>query len=457
VPPDCWSIPEVADDAASADAWLEAVLARNAGCSYLRRYGSPRTLAEFREQLPVVRYEDLLPSIERIATGERDVLFAGGPVAFERTGGSAGGSKLIPYSAEGLADFRRNLLPWLAHTVRRHRISGSAYFAISPVARAPERINGIPVGLVDSAYLGDDVGRILAVKTAVPFAVAAIADIEAWRRTTLEHLRAARDLELISVWSPTFLLRLLEGIGDTRRLWPKLKVVSCWTAGPSARYAQALAALLPQARIEAKGLLSTEAVVTVPDAECRPVLAKHGYVEFIDGEGVVTADEIAIGSEYEVVVTTASGLYRYATGDRVRCAGRGEDHRPILEFVGRDTLCSDLVGEKLTDTFVGDCLKALDCPALLVPDTGKTGYVLVCEHEVDGGVLDHLERQLARNPQYAYARRLGQLAPLRALVHLRPFDVVEETIRQRGVRLGDIKPTSLRREDFWLQLFETEQ
>ena len=109
------------DETASAPVWLERLLARNAPCDYLRRHGQPRTLAQFRERLPLVEYEALADDIARIAQGAADRLFAGRPVAFERTGGSSGGSKLIAYSAAGLADFQRAALPWLADLARRLR------------------------------------------------------------------------------------------------------------------------------------------------------------------------------------------------------------------------------------------------------------------------------------------------------------------------------------------------
>src|SRR5216684_2651794 len=167
--------------------WLEPMLARNAETAYLRRHGSPRTMSDFREQIPVVSYEELTPWLDRIRDGERDVLFAGNPVAFERTGGSTGAAKLIPYSAEGLCDFQRAVVPWLRALVETHGITGRAYFSISPATRAPENIGGIPVGLPDGAYLGVIGATVLADVTAVPFSVAAIAEVDRWRAETSFH------------------------------------------------------------------------------------------------------------------------------------------------------------------------------------------------------------------------------------------------------------------------------
>src|SRR6185369_438459 len=115
--------------------WIDDLYARNAHCAYLRHYGS---------RPPVVTYDELQPWIDRIVDGEPDVLFAGRPVAYERTSGSTGTSKLIPYSAEGLQDIRRAVEPWIKRLMSG--ITGSVYLALSPATRRPEVINGIPVG-----------------------------------------------------------------------------------------------------------------------------------------------------------------------------------------------------------------------------------------------------------------------------------------------------------------------
>ncbi|RIX47527.1 MAG: Auxin-responsive GH3-related protein [Rhodocyclales bacterium GT-UBC] len=449
-----WSLPALPASPADPAQWLAALLRRNAGCAYLRRFGSPTNEAEFRHRVPLVTYDDLQPEIDRLGQGEPDVLFAGRPLAFERTGGSSGGSKLIPYSAEGLLDFQHNLAPWLAHTVRRHALSGSAYFATSPVARQPESFGGYPIGLPDGAYLGAELGAVLQRHTAVPFSVASIEDIVRWREATQVHLQQASDLELISVWSPSFLLRLCAGIGDPQQLWPRLKVISCWASGPARQFLPELQAMFPHAAIEPKGLLSTEGVVTVPDATGRCRLAPGGYFEFRRDEAIFSASELIAGAEYDVIVTTASGLYRYASGDRVRCEMADACGFPVLEFIGRDALSCDLVGEKLTDAFVARCLGSLEGFSMLVPDMLRPGYVLISASARSEDWLQAFESRLGANPQYAYARRLGQLGPLRQLVRRDPFAVVERVMHGRGVRLGDIKPTALRADDFWLPIFE---
>jgi len=205
--------------------------------------------------------------------------------------------------------------------------------------------------------------------------------------------------------------------------------------------------------LQPKGLLSTEAVVTVPDEDARPALVSHGFYEFARGGVLHLEDELDRGKTYEVVVTTASGLYRYETGDCVRYDGQNARNRPILEFLGRESLHCDLVGEKLTESFVSDCLQTVSGYALLVPNVECPGYVLIGEQSLSKAEVELIEDQLTANPQYAYARRLGQLAPLKTLVHPYASTVIEQHLLARGTRLGDVKPVALRSEPFWLALF----
>lgn len=450
MPSSPWDRLAAASPKPTGESWLKALLARNAQTDYLIRYGSPRDAESFRSEVPIVSYIDLLPSLDGIRQGQGDVLFTGRPVAFERTGGSSGGPKLIPYSSEGLDDFRRALLPWLIESARIYGVRGHVYLSISPATRPPEMIGDMPVGLPDGAYLGASAAAILAELTAVPFNVATITDVALWRAETLKYLASASDLELISCWSPTFLLRLLDDLPDPISLWPRLKLVSCWASAASESFAAELAARLPHAGLQPKGLMSTECVVTVPDADGRAVLTSQGFFEFEHRGKMCLQHELESGPSYAVVATTASGLYRYKTGDLVRCRGYSKDERPILEFVGRGELASDLVGEKLTDPFVADCLRTVPGFRVLAPTRRGDGYVLATDDPA-GADVQQVERQLCRNPQYAHARRIGQLKAVRLIEVERLFDRYVDTQLKRGVRMGDIKPLALRSERTWLE------
>jgi len=482
------------------EAWLRSCMSRNSDCAYGQLHGFDKvtSAADFRDRVPISDYDQLSPSIERVASGERNVLFAGSPVAFEETGGSCGGRKLIPYTAESLDDFRRSLLPWLGRAVRTHGIaSGTAYWAISPATRAPAVTpGGIRIGLSDASYLGPKAGDALMAVSAVPASVAELTDVETWRLATLYWLVRARDLALVSIWSPTYFLMLLDSLRksasellpvltagaaiggvtvprdipaakrlerylagtDASVLWPDLRLVSCWSDGASRSWSARLSERLALPVFEPKGLLSTEAVVTVPDATGQPRLAADsGFFEFMDGQGAVhLPGELRTGHLYEVLITTSGGLYRYRTHDLVECGPPGEQG-PIINFVGRDDLHSDLVGEKLTEAFVARCLKAVPGCRLLVPEVDPTPrYVLL----VEGGERRELpdpssvEARLLENPQYAYARRFGQLAHVTVRGVSGLMNRYLSHAVAGGARLGDIKMAALRAELKWLPILE---
>ena len=478
--------------------WLGSCLARNAKCAYGQRYGFADidSVEAFRGRVPLVGFDDVADLVAEMAVGTPDVLFSGHAVAFERTSGSSGGSKLIPYSADSLADFRRAVLPWLSTAMDGYQLdSGCAYWAISPATRPEERTaGGIPIGLPDGAYLGEEALPAFAALSAVPPEIGAVPDVDAWRLLTLYWLLRQDDLALVSVWSPTFFISLLDALDthdgalyallsrggvvgtwvlepdadaagrlrayrrerDTRHLWPQLKLISCWGDASSAAYLEALGARLPQARFQPKGLLSTEGVVSGPGSSGVSVLAAGcGFFEFIaDGGRACFAHELAVGARYEVVMTTSGGLYRYRTGDLVCCLGH-EGELPRLKFLGRGSLSSDLVGEKLVDNFVADCLADIPGFRMLVPDVDKPGYVL----SLDAALGDapawagNAERALQANPYYAYARRMGQLAPLRGLQVRAPLERYVRRAVAQGARLGDVKPPNLRPETGWLHYF----
>ena len=48
-------------------------------------------------------------------------------------------------------------------------------------------------------------------------------------------------------------------------LWPRLRVVSCWDQGRARAEADTIRRWFPRARVQGKGLLATEGVVSVPD------------------------------------------------------------------------------------------------------------------------------------------------------------------------------------------------
>jgi len=117
----------------------------------------------------------------------------------------------------------------------------------------------------------------------------------------------------------------------------------------------------------------------------------------------------------------------------------------MLEFVGRQG-SSDLAGEKLSEAFVAQCLRPANGFTLLAAQI--RGYCLIVDashySKPEQAILrDTIENELVKNPQYLYARQIGQLDKLEVTAVRDPIQRYNAYYTERGLKQGDIKPQSL--------------
>ena len=192
-------------------------------------------------------------------------------------------------------------------------------------------------------------------------------------------------------------------------------------AAPAAQLRQ----LFPHAHLQGKGLLATEGITTLPFSGCLlPALTSH-YYEFADEHGQIRPlHQLQHGNRYRLILTTQGGLYRYDIQDWLLAQASPHANVPSLHFIGRSSLTSDLVGEKLTEAFVAQAIRQTlasvsGCLLLQGSTTPQPHYILW--HEPTFTPSDHalaeLNAALCANPQYHYAQQIGQLGKLTARLH----------------------------------------
>ena len=389
---------------------LFAVLKQNARSAYGRRYHFERvqTIRDYQEAVPVVTFDSLENEIEAIKQGRQGVLTEEPVIWMEKTTGSTGASKYIPYTASLKREFQAAVAPWMADLYRRRaRMKfGGSYWSITPLAEAREITEGgLPVGCADEReYFSALDRRLLDTLSLMPRELAQVMDMESGRYVTLRFLLETPHLSFVSVWNPSFLTLLIRFlwqnserlIADIRQgtltppaelpphlrralarrlsrrprracdletilhrhgklappaVWPYLRLISCWGSANARNFLPELQNLFPAVEIQPKGLLATEGAVSIPllgHEGGAPALTSH-FFEFIPASSSarpVLADELEKGEVYKVVITTGGGLYRYALGDLVQVVGRVAQ-TPLIEFIGKDGYVSDLCGEKL--------------------------------------------------------------------------------------------------------------
>ena len=416
-----------------------------------------RSPEDYAQRVPIQSYDTLAPSIARHAGGEANILTSSPVIQFEETGGSTAGAKLIPYTAPLLTAFQHGIHAWFADLIaqRPHAFSGCLYFIISPATRSRSHTaGGIPIGTGnDLNYLGSALAEHIAPQTLYHPRLAEQQSPESWQIRTAALLAQSPNLSLISAWSPTLLLniihtlhqqqdRILSQIPDaarrrtlaqalapavpnTQKIWARLDTISCWDSHTAAAPAAQLRQLFPHAHLQGKGLLATEGITTLPFSGCLlPALTSH-YYEFADEHNRIhRLHQLQHGNRYRLILTTQGGLYRYDTQDWLLVQASPHANVPSLHFIGRSSLTSDLVGEKLTEAFVAHAIpQALapfsGCLFLQGSTTPQPHYILWHEPTFtpSENALAALNTALCANPQYHYAQQIGQLGNLTARPH----------------------------------------
>ncbi|MEM8809934.1 MAG: GH3 auxin-responsive promoter family protein, partial [Cyanobacteria bacterium P01_G01_bin.38] len=440
-------------------------------CEYGRKFGI--NSYENWQRLPIVEYTDLEPWLSK--SHAKSSPLTPEPILFyEPTSGSSGPVKQIPYTRSLRRSFNHLFCVWAYDLITQgpNFSTGKLYFSISP------SFSDVTSGGTadDSDYLDPWLRWLLRPFLVMPpYSRTPAAFKENLARTLLQ----TEALEIISIWSPSFLTAQLDYIQTHQQrlqtdlqdrlsaarsqllcqdnipwpeLWPQLKLISCWDSVTAADGAAGLRSQFPHVLVQGKGLLATEAPMTLPllAAEgCVPLLDEI-FFEFEDSQGrCFGLHQLEVGQVYEIIISQTGGLTRYRMGDRVRVTHHFLE-TPCLQFMGRGQAVSDLVGEKLHIQFVSDLLDRLALSARfqsLVPVRQPNGYVLLLDRcdRADGSICEvdaiahQLEQGLCESFHYRLARQLGQLAPARVIVSETIAEQLSAAKSQSGQRWGDIK------------------
>lgn len=439
-----------AEPARAQGTYLLALLAANQDTEYGRKYGfaTIRTPEEFAARVPLVTYDDLRPYVERLMAGERGLLTAEAPIFYGLSTGTTGGIKQIPVTPAYRREFQRTVQIAFWHVYRRFpaAFTGRFLYSVSPRRRMLAG-DGLDIGSM-SGFNFTEQPPLVRKLYAWPAELFEVQDLEARAYLAL-YLALVGDISLITGVFPlpiVTMLRSLEPLAETlaadlehgrldgaqaltpaqraffqryasprpdlaRRvrqvpatpvearvalLFPKLRLVYCWTTSTAGLYLPELRRRLgPGVAVRDAIFAATEAWCNVPmgdDAPGGPAAVDCVYLEFIEEQAYAAGSRETVGvtaleqgKRYFVVTTNATGFYRYLLGDVVEVRGR-YGATPSLHFVRKAGAWSNLAGESLDETHVneavGGALAARGLEAswfALVGDGGLPGYTLHLE------------------------------------------------------------------------------
>ena len=319
---------------------LARLLKQAASTEWGRRYGfaSIRDYAEYARTVPICRYEDIRDDMVRIMNGARDVIWPGqiGNIALS-SGTTSDRSKFVPVSSQGL---RRSHLQGgfdvfatyvAAHPDARlalgYQMSLSGKFRTeykTPYARAGE------VSAIMAASIPSFVRNLL--RFIPPQRLALIDDYHE-KFDAIARYVAGRNLSTIiglPSWILTVLNKVVEltGKDNLSEVWPSLELFVHGGVG-FAPYKPVFDRLFPHGLHYRETYNASEGFFGVQtdgnDPAMMLMLDYDNFFEFIPLSVYGTPQEYAIPLwetepcvDYALVLTTASGLWRYDLSDVVR-------------------------------------------------------------------------------------------------------------------------------------------
>ncbi|KAF5948747.1 hypothetical protein HYC85_014704 [Camellia sinensis] len=396
---------------------LADILSRNAGVEYLQRHGlAGYTDREtFKKLMPVIKYEDIQADITRIANGDMSPILCSQPISeFLTSSGTSGGErKLMPTIEEELG--RRSLMYGLLMPVMNQFVPGldkgkGMYFLfIKSEAKTPGGLVARPVltSYYKSAHFKDRPYDPYTNYTSPNETILCPDSYQSMYSQMLcglcQHkevlrvgavfasgfIRAIRFLEkhwpLLcadirtgtlnpQITDPTVreaVMKILEPNtkfadfieaecgreswqGIITRLWPNTKYVDVIVTGTMSQY-------IPTLDYYSNGLPLVctmygssecyfETMVSPIQSPCPNPSMRREQQELVD------LVDVKLGQEYELVVTTYAGLYRYRVGDVLRVAGF-KNKAPQFNFICRKNVVLSIDSDKTDEVELQNAVK----------------------------------------------------------------------------------------------------
>ena len=469
--------------------------------------------------VPICTYEHLRPLVERQdATGE-PALTSDDPIMYASTSGTTGKPKFIPVLTSTIRDCVKDqrLFSYLQYRSCPEAFAGKVLAIGSPAVEGL-LASGRPYGSL-SGHIYECMPKLVKSNYVVPAEVFAIEDYDLKYEIILRLALGEPDITLMAAANPSSFLRLRALLNDradvmteslatgelavldalpahiqdavrprlrpaparaealrrastARRadfadLWPGIRLLTTWTSGSCGIALETLRESLPRdALILDLGYLSSEFRGTVTfDARSIggiPTIHRH-FFEFVERDAwdrgerrTLLVDELETGSEYYVLVTTGSGLYRYFMNDIVRVTGHFRQ-TPIIEFVQKGRGVTSITGEKLYEGQVAEAVRRTEKALRFT----SVFYVMLAEEELGryalylephglgperaADIAEGVDIELGRlNIEYRAKRASSRLAPLDVrLLMDGSADDFKRFHLTRGQREGQFKPVTL--------------
>lgn len=263
------------------------------------------------------------------------------------------------------------------------------------------------------------------------------------------------------------------------KIWPRFSYITGTGTGTYTVFADRLRHYTGDEIRQLKfGIAASEGIYSVcyaPNTNESVLLPDAIFYEFLpldagdDFSRIVTLDAVEPGADYELIITNASGFYRYRTRDAVRVHGRYRN-TPTIDFLYRIDRTISIMGEKTTEIALHHAATATAAELgfdlvgfSLYPDmtTSPVCYrfymeIADCPPDIRPKEIRHvLEEELARaNPSMGDKVRRGICGgTIINFVEPETYMLYRDLMVARGTAAGQVKPLTVIANDMQRRFF----
>lgn len=429
-------------------------------------YNSIKNTEQFRAQVPLSTYEELYPYIQRVLKGEQNLLWPSEVRWFSKSSGTTNAkSKFIPISKESLEECHykagKDLLAIYVNRNPSTQMFTGKSLAVGGSLQKNEHNNGTYCGDV-SAIIMKNLPFWAELMRAPSLEIALMdeweAKIEKMAKTTMNE--NVSNIAGVPTWTLVLLQRILDltGKNNILEVWPNLEMFAHGAVafGP---YRDLFQNLMPSSDMHYIEIYNaSEGFFGIQDTsepdEMLLMLDYGVYYEFIpmnewgkEDPKVIGLEDVEVGKNYALVISTNGGLWRYVIGDTVRFTNTSPYR---IKITGRTKHFINAFGEEVViENAEQAIIEACDATGAQINnytagpiylEKGKRGgheWIIEFEKEPNSIDLfsDTLDATLQRLNSDYEAKRHKDIALVKPIVHNVPKGSFYSWMKQRG-KLG---------------------
>lgn len=446
---------------------LSNLLLKAAGTEWGRKYefSSIQHYNDFRNRLPVSRYEDIASVIERIMEGENNVLWPSEIRWFSKSSGTTNArSKFIPVSNEALEDCHfkggKDMISMYLNAFPESKLFAGKGLVIGGSSQVNHLNSKSSYGDISAVIMKNL--PLWAQYVRVPSLDIAL--MENWEEKIEKMAHAIKDENITSIsgvptWTIVLLQRILELKGKDKIIdvWPNLELFA-HGAVAFAPYRDLFNSLIGDKINYIDTYNASEGFFAIQDrqeSEDMLLMLDYGiFYEFIPMEEIhdenpraIPLEDIELGKNYAMLITTNAGLWRYMIGDTVKFTTKSPFR---LKITGRTKHFINAFGEEVVIENAETAItKACEETGALIEnftaapvylELGKRGgheWIIEFIRKPDSldrftDILDATIREI--NSDYD-AKRQKDIALVKPKVHIAPEKTFYNWMKKRG-KLG---------------------